>query len=91
MVTRELKKLFDYVETCDIVDELYTLHCLVCSGFDKELAYKYLYTILDMYIKDETGMSIPTLCDGLYELYEDGENIDIPIKELLHKIYIIDK
>lgn len=53
------------------VNDLYMYSCLLTSGFDKEKAYDLISILNDLWLKEESGISISTISDALYDNYKD--------------------
>lgn len=86
MTKDEFMKKYESVKN-DISD-LYRYYCLTLSGFDNETAFNMLDLMTDVWLKDESGMSISKISDYLYELYDEGYDIDdMTTKEILDEIY----
>lgn len=71
------------------IDDLYNYSCLLCSGFDKNVAYNLINLLNDLWLKDENNYSISKLSDMLYNIYDDIEDDieDMATREILIKMY----
>lgn len=57
----------------ETIDSLYEFSCLINSGFKKDLAYKLIPLIDEIWRDDEyNNRCISLLSDNLYEVYENG-------------------
>ena len=86
----------DFIETYNnltaqdnsMVDKLYMFSCLKCSGFEDNKAYELVGLLDELWLKDETNISISSLSDMLYEHYEDLDIENMSIREILVEILI---
>lgn len=68
------------------VNDLYMYSCLLTSGFDKEKAYDLISILDDLWLKDESGASISTISDALYDNYKDLDLDNMSTREILCEI-----
>lgn len=68
------------------VNDLYMYSCLLTSGFDKEKAYDLISLLDDLWLKDESGASISTISDALYDNYKDLDLDNMSTREILMEI-----
>lgn len=68
------------------VNDLYMYSCLLTSGFDKEKAYDLISILDDLWLKDESGASISTISDALYDNYKYLDLDNMSTREILCEI-----
>ena len=68
------------------VNDLYMYSCLLTSGFDKEKAYDLISILDDLWLKDESGASISTISDALYDNYKHLDLDNMSTREILCEI-----
>lgn len=74
----------------ETIDNLYVFSCLKLSGFDYDTAYSLIYTLKNLWLKDENRYSISCLSDMLYEVY-DEDFLKLTTREQLQLMYEADE
>lgn len=78
----EFIKLYDNLGW-NKIDDLYYYGCLKSSGFDIDKAYELIGLLTDLYIKDESGSSISSISDSLFDNYEYLDIDNMSTREIL--------
>jgi hypothetical protein len=72
----------------ETISNLYMYDCLITSGFTNKRAYQLIGTLNELWVDDPNCQCISGLSDELYNLEEEGVDIDsLSSYEILDLIY----
>lgn len=88
MSRQEIETLYEELKD-EKIDILYFYSCLLSSGFNKDNAFNLIYTLKELWLKDEYEYTISKLSDMLFNIYEDisGNLMDLTTNEILELMY----
>lgn len=88
MTREEIEKLYNDLSDHKIED-LYIYSCLLCSGFNKEMAYYFIPRLKELWLKDENESCISKLSDLLFDLYEENgrDILELTTREMLEVMF----